>query len=66
MNARKRQGRLRTNDERESSSSDEIYQRGAGALPFFSAIQESTSSGNNYNSYEKEIQLESMNSPKDM
>jgi hypothetical protein len=38
--------RLRTNDDNESSSSVEMYQRGAGALPFFSAIKESKSSAN--------------------
>jgi len=34
-----------------------MYQRGAGALPFFSAIKESISSGNNQNFHEEEKQL---------
>jgi hypothetical protein len=31
-----------------------MYQRGAGALPFFSAIKESISSGKNQNFHEEE------------
>ena len=43
-----------------------MYQRGAGALPFFSAIKESISSGNNWNFHEEEKQLQSLNIAQDL